>query len=260
MAELLRYEHVDISYSGARVVKDVSFTVDEGEILGIVGESGSGKTTLARAAMGLLGRQGLVTRGDIWYEGKDLPDLSENEMRSLCGPELSMIFQDAGSSFCPVRTVGAQLLESMRAHGRVSKTEFERQALEMFEKLGFKDGERILMSYPFELSGGMAQRVGIAAAMLLKPRILFADEPTSALDAAVQRQAAEEMQLVRETFGTAVVLISHNIGVVGALADRVLVMKDGEAVECGETRQMLEHPREAYTRKLMAAVPHLRRA
>ena len=259
MAEILRYEHVDITYNGFRAVRDISFTVDEGEILGIVGESGSGKSTLIKAAMGLLGPAGLVTRGDIWYKGKDLPNLNESEIRRLNGPELGMIFQSAGSSFCPIRTVGAQLHESMREHESISNAEFHARAIDLLQKLGFEDGQRILDSYPFELSGGMQQRVGIAAAMLLNPSILFADEPTSALDVSVQKQVVEEMLLVRRTFGTAIVLVTHNIGVIGAMADRVLVMKNGETVEYGDTAQVLEHPQEEYTRKLMSAVPRLRR-
>ena len=247
MAEILRYEHVDITYNGYRAIKDVSFTVSEGEILGIVGESGSGKSTLIKAAMGLLGDTGLVTRGDIWYKGKNLPDLSASELRRLNGPELGMIFQYAGSSFCPIRTVGAQLYESMTEHEHISI------------KIGFDNAQRILESYPFELSGGMQQRVGIAAAMLLNPSVLLADEPTSALDVSVQKQVVEEMLLVRRTFGTAIVLVTHNIGVIGAMADKVLVMRNGETVEYGETRQVLEDPKEEYTKLLMSAVPRLRR-
>ena len=259
MAEILKYEQVDISYNGVKVIKDVSFTVDEGEILGIVGESGSGKSTLIKAAMGLLGNTGLVTRGDIWYKGKNLPDLSAGEIRKLNGPELGMIFQYAGSSFCPIRTVGSQLYESMTEHESVSKAEFRRRASELLEKIGFENAQRILDSYPFELSGGMQQRVGIAAAMLLNPSVLLADEPTSALDVSVQKQVVEEMLLVRRTFGTSIVLVTHNIGVIGAMADKVLVMKDGEMVEYGETQQVLNDPKEAYTRTLMSAVPRLRR-
>ena len=259
MAEILRYDHVDISYNGVNAIKDVSFTVDEGEILGIVGESGSGKSTLIKAAMGLLGDTGLVTRGDIWYKGKNLPDLSAAELRKLNGPELGMIFQYAGSSFCPIRTVGAQLYESMSEHEAVSKEEFCTRAVELLGKIGFENGRRILDSYPFELSGGMQQRVGIAAAMLLNPGVLLADEPTSALDVSVQKQVVEEMLLVRKTFGTSIVLVTHNIGVIGAMADKVLVMKNGEMVEYGETQQVLHSPKEDYTRLLMSAVPKLRR-
>ena len=219
MAEILTYEHVDITYNGFPAVRDVSFGVEEGEILGIVGESGSGKSTIIRAAMGLLGNSGMVTRGDIWYKGKNLPDLHLAERRLINGPELGMIFQNAGSSFCPIRTVGVQLYESMNEHEAITKEEFTARALDLLKKIGFEDGKRVLDSYPFELSGGMQQRVGIAAAMLLNPSVLLADEPTSALDVSVQKQVVEEMLLVRKNFGTAIVLVTHNIGVVGAMAD-----------------------------------------
>lgn len=260
MAELLRYDHVDISYNGFLAVKDVSFTLEPGEILGIVGESGCGKSTLIKAAMGLLGSAGMVTRGDIWYKGKNLPDLPPKELRKLNGPELGMIFQSAGSSFCPIRTIEAQLYETMTEHEKTSKAEFLDRAMELLGKLGFEDGNRVLGSYPFELSGGMQQRVGIAAAMLLNPSVLLADEPTSALDVSVQKQVVEEMLLVRKTFGTAIILVAHNIGVIGAMADKVLVMKNGETVEYGKTQQVLENPQADYTRALLSAVPRLRRA
>ena len=260
MEELLRYDHVDISDNGFLAVKDVSFTLESGEILGIVGESGCGKSTLIKAAMGLLGSAGMVTRGDIWYKGKNLPDLPPKELRKLNGPELGMIFQSAGSSFCPIRTIEAQLYETMTEHEKTSKAEFLDRAMELLGKLGFEDGKRVLGSYPFELSGGMQQRVGIAAAMLLNPSVLLTDEPTSALDVSLQKQVVEEMLLVRETFGTAIVLVSHNIGVIRAMADKVLVLKDGETVEYGDTRQVLGSPQAAYTRQLLSAVPRLRRA
>ena len=253
MTEVIRYEHVDISYKGKRVVHDVSFSVEKGEILGIVGESGSGKSTLIKAAMGLLGKDGLVTRGDIWYKGMDLPDLKPREMRKLCGPELGMIFQTAGSSFCPIRTVRAQLYEFMTEHKKIKADVFENQAEELLEKFGFEDPKRILDSYPFELSGG------IAAAMLLNPKILMADEPTSALDVTVQKQVVEEMLMVRETFGTSIVLVTHNMGVIRAMADKVLVLHEGEIMEYGVTEEIFEHPGSVYTKKLLAAVPKLRR-
>lgn len=259
MEKLLKYDHVDISYLGQPAIRDVSVTLAPGEILGIVGESGSGKSTLIKAAMGLLGSEGCVTRGDIWYKGKNLPDLSPKELRRLNGPELGYIFQSSGSAFCPIRTVGAQLYETMREHERISKADFEARAMEMLQKLGFENGKRILESYPFELSGGMQQRIGIAAAMLLKPSVLFADEPTSALDVTIQKQVVEEMLLVRETFGTAIILVAHNLGVIGAMADRVLVLKDGEAVEYGKTQEVLTNPQADYTKALLAAVPKLRR-
>ena len=259
MEKLLKYDHVDISYLGQPAIRDVSFTLAPGEILGIVGESGSGKSTLIKAAMGLLGSEGSITGGEICYRGRLLNRLPPREMRTLCGSELGYIFQNAGSSFCPIRTVGAQLFETMRAHGKITKADFEAQALELLSKLGFDSGKRILESYPFELSGGMQQRVGIAAAMLLNPSVLFADEPTSALDVTIQKQVVEEMLMVRETFGTAIVLVTHNLGVIGAMTDRVLVMENGRCVECGSTRQVLSQPRADYTKALLAAVPRLRR-
>lgn len=259
MEELLRYNHVDISYLGQPVIRDVSFSLHSGEILGIVGESGSGKSTLIKAAMGLLGCEGQVTRGDIWFKGKNLPELPPKELRKLCGPELGYIFQSSGSAFCPIRTVGAQLFETMKEHEKISRKDFEAQALELLSKLGFDSGKRILESYPFELSGGMQQRVGIAAAMLLNPSVLFADEPTSALDVTIQKQVVEEMLMVRETFGTAIVLVTHNLGIIGAMTDRVLVLENGQCVECGSTRQVLSQPRADYTKALLAAVPRLRR-
>ena len=259
METLLRYEHVDIAYLGQPAVEDVSFSLSSGEILGIVGESGSGKSTLIKAAMGLLGSEGRVTGGSIRYKGRDLTALPRKELRRLCGPELGYIFQSAGSSFCPIRTVGAQLFETVREHQRISKADFQAQALALLGKLGFADGKRILGSYPFELSGGMQQRIGIAAAMLLHPRVLFADEPTSALDVTIQKQVVEEMLLVRRTFGTAIILVTHDLSVIGAMADRILVLKDGEAVESGKTQDVLTNPQADYTRALLAAVPKLRR-
>ena len=260
MEALLEYRQTDVCYGGVRAVRGVSFTLHAGEILGVVGESGCGKSTLLRAAMGLLGPGGLVTGGKILYQGENLPDLSHRARRRLNGPELGMIFQSAGSSFCPVRRVGDQLYEMMRAHGPMEKRAFRQQAGALLDRLGLEDGPRILNSYPFELSGGMQQRVGIAAAMLLRPRVLLADEPTAALDVSAQKQVLEELLLVRESFGTAVVLVSHNLGLVAAMADRVLVMRRGEIVEAGETRQVLRQPRADYTRRLLEAVPKLRRA
>lgn len=260
MKELLTYQSVEVSFNGLPVTHDVSFTLHAGEILGIVGESGSGKSTLLKAAMGLLGNGGLVTRGDIWFDGKDLPDLREKEMRRIRGAKLGMIFQDAGASLCPIRTIGDQIYESMAAHGRVSRGQAKEKALALFEKLQFKDGRRIWDSYPFELSGGMNQRVGIAIAMLMEPPVLLADEPTSALDVAVQKQVVEEMLRLRNIFGTAIMLVTHDIGVVSVMADTILVLKDGRVMEYGPAKQVLENPQDAYTRQLLNAVPKLRRA
>lgn len=260
MEALLTYDSVEISFGGTAVVRDISFSLHSGEILGLVGESGSGKSTIVKAAMGLLGNNGLVTRGDIWFEGKNLPDLPEKEMRRIRGGKIGMIFQDAGASLCPIRTIGEQIFESMTAHRKVSRAEAKEAALALFAKLRFKDGERIWNSYPFELSGGMSQRAGIAIAVLLNPAVLLADEPTSALDVAIQRQVVEEMLALREMFGTAIILVTHDIGVVSAMADSVLVLQRGNRMEYGRARDVLDHPQNDYTRKLLSAVPKLRRA
>ena len=170
-----------------------------------------------------------------------------------------MIFQDAGASLCPIRTIGDQIYESMRAHKKVSRNEAKDRAMELFEKLNFKDSQRVWDSYPFELSGGMNQRAGIAISMLMNPPILLADEPTSALDVSVQRQVVREMLKLRELFGTAIIIVTHDIGVVRAMADTVLVLKNGKMVEYGEAEKVLNHPQDPYTKKLLAAVPRLKR-
>lgn len=259
MDTVLKYEHTEISYGAEAVVHDVSFELKAGEILGIVGESGSGKSTLIKAAMGLLGPLGLVTKGDIWFEGKSIPDLNERELQKIRGEKIGMIFQDCGASLSPIRTIGQQIVESLSAHRKVSRTEAKAIALELFDKLQFRDGERVWNSYPFELSGGMNQRAGIAIAMLMNPAVLLADEPTSALDAAVQRQVVEEMLRVRDLFNTAVILVTHDIGVVSAMADTVLVLKDGNVMEYGSAQDVLNHPQSEYTKQLLDAVPRLRR-
>lgn len=259
MAALLEYDRVEISFGGKAVVHDVSFSLRPGEILGLVGESGSGKSTLIKAAMGLLGGNGLVTKGDIWFDGKNLPDLPEGEMRKIRGGKIGMIFQDAGASLCPIRTIGEQIFESMSAHRKVSKAEAKEKALDLFDKLHFKNSGRIWDSYPFELSGGEMQRAGIAIAMLMNPSILLADEPTSALDVSVQKQVVLEMLELREMFQMSIILVTHDIGVVSAMADRVLVLKDGHTMEYGDAGQILSEPQNDYTKKLLAAVPKLRR-
>ena len=240
-------------------LQDVSLKVKKGESWGLIGTNGSGKSTLLKAAMGLLGSSGMVTRGDIWFEGKSLPDVPPKEMRRICGEKIGMIFQDCGASLSPTRTIGEQIIESMAAHRKVDVAEAKRAALELFEKLHFQDGERIWDSYPFELSGGMNQRAGIAIAMLMNPAVLLADEPTSALDMAVQRQVVEEMLHVRETFGTAIIIVTHDIGVVSAMADSIVVLSNGRVMEYAAAKDVLENPQNDYTVKLLSAVPRLRR-
>ena len=256
---LLNYDSVEISFNGTPVVHNISFSLQPGEILGLVGESGSGKSTLIKAAMGLLGDNGLVTRGDITYKGKNLVDMPEHELRSIRGAEIGMIFQDAGASLCPIRTIGSQVYESMKAHGKFTRADAKMRAMELLSKLNFKEPERVWDSYPFEMSGGMNQRAGIAISMLMNPPVLFADEPTSALDVAVQRQVVQEMLHVRELFGTAIIIVTHDIGVVSAMADTVLVLQNGNRwIRTGE--EVLEHPQNVYTKELLSAVPKLRRS
>ena len=259
MGSLLKLEHVTICYNGEPVVHDVDLELNKGEILGVVGESGSGKSTIIKAIMGLLGNEGMVTEGDIWYKGKNVVDMPEKELRRLLGPEIAMVFQDAGAALCPIRTVGDQICESMREHERISRKECEERAVQMMAKIGLKDGERVLRSYPFELSGGMKQRVGICISMLQNPSLLLADEPTSALDVTVQRQVVEEMLLMRKEYGTAMIVVTHNIGVVEKMADKVLVLKNGKVREYGKTAQVLTDPEDPYTKELMSSVPRLKR-
>jgi peptide/nickel transport system ATP-binding protein len=257
---LLNYDSVEVSFNGNPVVHDVSFSLHSGEILGLVGESGSGKSTLIKAAMGLLGSNGMVTRGDIIFKGRNLVDMPERELRHIRGSGIGMIFQDAGASLCPIRTIGSQIFESMEAHGKITEAEARERSFDLFRKLNFKEPERIWDSYPFEMSGGMNQRAGIAVSMLMNPPVLLADEPTSALDVAVQRQVVQEMLHVREIFGTAIIIVTHDIGVVSAMADTVLVLQNGKKMEYGPAKSVLENPQNEYTKELLSAVPKLRRS
>ena len=224
---LLRYEHVDVSFKGCAVLHDISISLGRGEILAVVGESGCGKSTLLRAAVKLLGASGLITRGHIWFEGKDLPALSERALRPIRGASVGMIFQDASASLAPVRTVGEQVFEAVAAHERTTEREVRKRAFDLFRTLHFETPERLWESYPFELSGGMCQRVGIVMAMLLRPQVLLADEPTSALDASVEVEVMRELLALREQFGMAIMLVTHDMGVAARMADRLLVLKDG---------------------------------
>lgn len=259
MEPLLDVQHVEISYNGRAVVHDVSFQLEQGEILGIVGESGSGKSTIIKAAMGLLGNSGAVTKGDIYYKGKNVIDAGADELRKMRGPAMGMIFQNTEASLCPIRSIGDQLYESVCQHEKVSREEVRNRALKLFGKMRLNDGDRILNSYPFELSGGMNQRVGIMMAMVLKPDLLFADEPTSALDVTVQAQVVREMMKMRELYHTGIVIVTHNIGVVEYMADKVAVMYQGRLIEYGKTEDIIHRPKEAYTKKLIGAVLRINR-
>ena len=251
---LLKVDRAEIRYGKRIAVQDVSFAVRPGEILGIVGESGSGKSTLLKAAMGLLGTEGAVTAGDILYEGNSILTARPEELRQIRGTKMGMIFQDTQSSLCPVRKIESQLYESVRQHEKISRKEIRKKALELFEQMRLPDGEKILKSYPFELSGGMNQRVGIVMAMIQNPRLLLADEPTSALDVTVQAQVVKELLDLQRKRGTAIVLVTHNMSLVEHMADTVAVMYQGHLIEYGKKEEIIGHPQEAYTRKLLDAV------
>lgn len=256
---LLQIKRANISYDGKKVVHDFSVSLKQGEILGIVGESGSGKSTVIKAAMGLLDQTGFVSEGSIFFKGKDLSKLTSEQMRRLRGPKMGMIFQNSESSLCPIRKIGDQLLETLNQHKKTSKKEMITRSLELMEKLNLTDGKRILNSYPFELSGGMNQRVGIMMAMMLQPELLFADEPTSALDVTVQAQVVKELMTMRDLYNTGIVIVTHNIGVVSYMADKIAIMYKGNLVEYGSTQEIIYNPKAEYTKKLLEAVPKIRR-
>lgn len=256
---VIAYEDVDICYCGQPIVQQASFSLRRGEILGIVGESGSGKSTLIRCALHLLGPGGAATKGHIWFQGVDLLALPDDKLRSLCGAQIAMLFQDAAASLCPVRTVGSQLYEAVAAHYARSYHEVRQQAMTVLEDLGISDGRRIWDSYPFELSGGMNQRAVLASVMMLKPALLLADEPTSALDVCAQKRVLQELLQLRRQYDTAIMLVTHDMAVVSQVADAVLVIKDGTIVEYGAVHDVLTAPQQEYTKQLLAAVPKLRR-
>lgn len=259
MHPLLDIQHMEISYGAVPVVFDVNLQIGKGEILGIVGESGSGKSTVVKGVMGLLGGNGAVTKGDIYYQNQNVLDLNHEALRKLRGSQMTMVFQNPSASLCPIRNIGSQLYESISQHEKVSRKDVDNRALELFEKIGLKDGKQILRSYSFQLSGGMNQRVCIAMAMLLNPGLLLADEPTSALDVTVQAQVLDELLKMRNLYGTAIAIVTHNIGIVERMADKVAVMHQGKVVEYGTKEEVIHHPQEAYTKRLLNAVLRLER-
>ena len=257
MKELLRIDHLTAGYSGSAVIKDISLCLHAGEVLGIVGESGSGKSTLLKAIAQIRGLSTEIHTGTVSFDTKNLAVLSEGERRRLRGEEIAMVFQYAGASLNPMRRIGTQIVETMRAHTDLSREEIDARAAEVFGGMGFADAHRILSAYPFELSGGMAQRAAIALAVILRPQLLLADEPTSALDATIQLQVLDELRALKERMGTAILLITHNIGVVRHIADRIAVMYRGKIVEQGIVDEVLRNPQHPYTRELLAAVPKM---
>jgi ABC-type glutathione transport system ATPase component len=240
------------------IVHGISFSVARGETLAIVGESGSGKSATALSIMGLLPKgAGRISGGGIIFENCDLSRLQERELRRLRGQRLAMIFQEPLTSLTPVLSIGRQMTEALAAHGRASKREARDWASAMLWRVGIADADRRLSQYPHELSGGMRQRVMIAMAMAMKPSLLIADEPTTALDVTVQAQILDLMRdLVRET-GTSLILITHDMGVVAEMADRVLVMRQGTLIEEADVATLFAVPQQHYTKSLLTAVPRL---
>ena len=240
-----------------RAVEDVSFDVDQGEILAIVGESGSGKSVTSLSIMGLLAEPGHVAGGSLEFEGKDLATLSEKQYRELRGNDMAMIFQEPMTSLNPVYRVGNQIVEAIRTHEKVSKAEAKDRAVDLLRKVGIPSPEARINDYPHQMSGGMRQRVMIAMALACNPKLLIADEPTTALDVTIQAQILDLLRRLRDDTGMAVLLITHDLGVVSETADRVVVMYCGQVVEEAEVRTLFDHPMHPYTLGLLKSIPRL---
>ena len=241
------------------VVCDFDLELKAGEIVGLVGESGSGKSMSALAIAGLLSRRDMHKRGQILFDGLDLLTCERSKLRKIQGNEISMIFQEPMTSLNPVKRIGWQIEESLRIHTELNKEERYQKAIEMMKEVELPDPERLYRQYPHELSGGMRQRVMIAAAMICNPRILIADEPTTALDVTIQAQIVELLKWMNREKQTSILFISHDLSLVKQLCERVLVMKGGYVVETGLTQEVFAHPKEEYTQRLIAAIPKVKR-
>jgi ABC-type dipeptide/oligopeptide/nickel transport system ATPase component len=254
---LLEVQHLTVTFGsqGATpVVNDVSFAIAPGETLGLVGESGSGKSVTAFSILRLLQPPGQVTGGHIIFEGRDLLSLSERDMRSVRGARISLIFQEPMTALNPVMRVGDQIAEALTAH-EVSRIEARTRAVELLEAVRIPDAARRVRDYPHQLSGGMRQRVMMAIALACRPPLVIADEPTTALDVTIQAQMLDLLRELQDRYGLALLLITHDFGVIAEMADRVAVMRAGHIVEEGPVRRILREPSHEYTRKLLAAVP-----
>ena len=232
-----------------------SLQMEQGEIVGIVGESGSGKSMTAHALMGLIQSPYAHISGQALFEGMDLLSLSAEELRQYQGRDLSIIFQEPMTSLNPTTRIGKQVEESLCIHERLSRAERKAKALDAMALAGLPGPEAVYRQYPHQLSGGMRQRVMIAAALVLRPRLLIADEPTTALDVTIQAQILETLKAINRTEGTAILFISHDLGVIKALCSRVVVMKQGKIVESGPVNEVFHHPREEYTKLLISSRP-----
>lgn len=254
---LLNVKNLHIAYQDNPTVMDVNFTLNKGEVLAIVGESGSGKTTVIRAILGLLSTGGKITTGDIVFEGRSLNNLAKREWQPIRGKEISMIFQDSGSALDPIQKIGKQFREYFKTHETLSDEECDAKAISLLASVALTAGVDILQRYPYELSGGQRQRLGVAMGLALSPKLLLGDEPTSALDVTTQAQVVLEMKALAKNQGTAIIIVTHNLGVAAHMADKILVMKSGRVVDSGMAKDVLENPSHEYTKHLMDSVPTL---
>ena len=245
----------DSDYGRTVSVDHVNFHVDKGEVVCIVGESGCGKSVTSLSIMGLLGRGGTVTEGSVVFEDKNLLTMTEKELDKIRGDRLTMIFQDPLTSLDPVFTVGNQLMESIRKHMRLSKEEARKRAEQILGKVGMPDPHGVMKKYPHTLSGGMRQRVMIAMALCCNPGLLIADEPTTALDVTIQAQIMALLRNLQKESGMSMILITHDIGLVASMADRVIVMYAGQMIEEAPVKELFAAPAHPYTKALLQTVP-----
>ncbi|MBQ6005588.1 MAG: ABC transporter ATP-binding protein [Selenomonadaceae bacterium] len=251
MNEILTLENLVVAYGKKKIICGINFSVSRGEILIIAGESGSGKSTILKAIGGLLGKGGAIVDGQIFFDGKEITFLSDGQRRKLSGDSIGFIFQNAGASFCPIRTIGEQIFEAVRAHRDWDKKFFRERAEDIMQKINLSP--EILDEYPFRLSGGMAQRAGILAATILEPKLLLADEPTSALDIVTQAGVVKELLKLRERLKISIVMVTHDLRIAKFMADKILIMRHGATVEFGTREQIFNAAQEFYTRELIKA-------
>ena len=240
-----------------KALNDVSIHLNEGEVLGIVGESGSGKSVTAYSLIGLTAHPGKLIGGTLQFEDKMINEMSEKEMRKIRGKDISIIFQDPMTSLNPVYTIGNQIREVLFLHTKLSKKEAQAKAIELLTLVGINEPEKRLKQYPHELSGGMRQRVMIAIALACEPKLLIADEPTTALDVTIQAQILELMMDLKKKLGMAIIMITHDLGVVASMCDRIAVMYAGRIVEYGTTDDIFYNPKHEYTKGLLKSIPRL---